>query len=139
MWEIDFRLPLRARSVDIHITYNSCDRQPRTEAIAPTAANACSDRVFPRPELERRTVIDDELRFRLCRVCIREFAPVEHGRANCMKISRSDDAEGSDLDIGIGCRRMILQHETRTIADSHEGRIVHHAGGCNTRQIPDDI
>src|SRR5262245_18876924 len=105
MREINFRLPLRARSVDIHVTYNSCDRQPRTEATASTATNACSDRVFPRPELERRTLVYDELRFRLCRVCIREFAPAKHGRTNCMKVSRSDDAESGDLDIGIGYRR----------------------------------
>src|SRR5262245_17748685 len=101
MWEINFRLPLRARSVDVHITYNSCDSQPRTEAIAPAATNAGSHRVFARPELERRTFIDDDLRFRLCRVCIREFAPADHARANRMKVSWSDDAEGRDLDIGI--------------------------------------
>ena len=139
MREINFRLTLRTRSVDIHITYNSCDRQPRTEAIAPTATNACSDRVFPRPELERRTLIDDELRFLPCGVCVREFAPAEHGRANCMKVSWSDDAESGDLHIGIGYRRMMLKRETRAIADSHEWGIVHHAGGCDTRQIPDDI
>src|SRR5262245_57966712 len=101
MWEINLRLPERTRTVDIHITYNSGDRQPRTEAIAPTATNASSDRVFPGPALERRTFIDDELGFRLCRVCIREFAPAEHGRADCMKVSWSDDAEGGDLDVGI--------------------------------------
>src|SRR5262245_6884255 len=139
MREIDFRLRLRTRSIDVDVAHDSCDGEPWTEPIASTATNARSNWFFSTPECKRGAFVDDDLRFGLSSIGLRELAAAEQCGADCSEVSGADDSECSNDKIGVGCGRMILHRDAGPIANAHQRRIVYHAGGLNTRQIPDGI
>src|SRR5262245_32926831 len=128
MREVDFRLRLRTRSVDIDVAHNSCDGEPWTETIAPSATNARSDRLFSTPKRERGAFIDDDLRFGLSSIGLRELAAAEHRGADSLEVSGADDSICSNDEVGVGYGRVILHRDAGAIANAHQRWIVHHAG-----------
>src|SRR5262245_58442292 len=100
MREIDFRPRLGTWSIDIHVAHNSCDGEPWTEPIGPTATNARSNCVFSGPKCERGAFIDDDLRFGLSSIGLCKLAAAKHRSADCLEVSGADDSVCRNDDIG---------------------------------------